>query len=301
MKKFIGILFSIFILSGCGEGKISIGSDTYEPKIVIEGYLIPDQKVERIRISRNFPINSSFDPLDLTLSDATVTITDVETQLSYSLSYNNSYGYYEYNGAGLSIGYEKSYRLDVGAVIDGIQLTANSTTTTPADGFSVVTEQSVLDSMIYRERDALDALKFFKIAFNRSAGTQFYATSLTALDASTESFIYSPTNPFGDIDTSDVIKNFNDFKYRSDFVINTPAGSGISLLEIQWFHVWFYGNYQLIAYAGDQNYKDFALSHADVKEIDGNYHEPVFHINGDGIGVFGSVIADTVYFKVLRQ
>ena len=38
-----------------------------------------------------------------------------------------------------------------------------------------------------------------------------------------------------------------------------------------------------------------------VKEIDGNYHEPAFHFEGDGIGVFGSAIADTAYFWILRE
>ena len=38
----------------------------------------------------------------------------------------------------------------------------------------------------------------------------------------------------------------------------------------------------------------------EVQEIDGNFHEPVFHIDGDGIGVFGSAVTDTVYFSVTQ-
>ncbi len=33
--------------------------------------------------------------------------------------------------------------------------------------------------------------------------------------------------------------------------------------------------------------------------MDGNFHEAKFNIDGDGIGVFGSVIADTVYVDVV--
>jgi len=38
-----------------------------------------------------------------------------------------------------------------------------------------------------------------------------------------------------------------------------------------------------------------------VQEIDGNLHEPAFHIEGDGIGVFGAAVADTAYFEIVRE
>ena len=39
----------------------------------------------------------------------------------------------------------------------------------------------------------------------------------------------------------------------------------------------------------------------EVQEEDGNFHESVFSIEGDGIGYFGSAIPDTVYVEVLRD
>jgi hypothetical protein len=56
-----------------------------------------------------------------------------------------------------------------------------------------------------------------------------------------------------------------------------------------------------VVYAFDKNYKDFLITHDQVQEIDGNFHEPEFHFEGDGIGVFGSAIADTVQITVLRR
>ena len=38
----------------------------------------------------------------------------------------------------------------------------------------------------------------------------------------------------------------------------------------------------------------------EVQEEDGNFHAPVFSIEGDGIGYFGSAIPDTVYLEVTR-
>jgi hypothetical protein len=56
----------------------------------------------------------------------------------------------------------------------------------------------------------------------------------------------------------------------------------------------------VIIYAADRNFRDFQITHELLQSIDGNYHEPAFHIDGDGIGVFGSAAVDTAYFEVLR-
>ena len=50
----------------------------------------------------------------------------------------------------------------------------------------------------------------------------------------------------------------------------------------------------------DRNFRDFQATHEVTQGADGNHHEPAFHIDEDGIGVFGSAIVDTVYFNVLR-
>ena len=49
-----------------------------------------------------------------------------------------------------------------------------------------------------------------------------------------------------------------------------------------------------------KNYMQFLQTWDDVKEPDGNYHEPKFNFEGDGIGVFGSVVADTTYLTVTK-
>jgi hypothetical protein len=57
----------------------------------------------------------------------------------------------------------------------------------------------------------------------------------------------------------------------------------------------------MIVYAADENYRLFSLSYKNVQEFDGNFHEPKVTLQGDGIGVFASMIADTVYFKVNKK
>ena len=96
----------------------------------------------------------------------------------------------------------------------------------------------------------------------------------------------------------------DDLNFFIDWMQNLPADPAqepvISRLKIRWIGLPFYGNYRGIFYAADQNFKDFFLTHSTVQDIDGNFHEPVLHIQGDGAGVFGAAVVDTVYFEVVR-
>jgi hypothetical protein len=71
-------------------------------------------------------------------------------------------------------------------------------------------------------------------------------------------------------------------------------------MTLGWQDFRFYDDYEIIMYAADKNYKDFFITYQNVVELDGNFHEPKFNIEGDGIGVFGSIIADTVSCRVIR-
>lgn len=55
-----------------------------------------------------------------------------------------------------------------------------------------------------------------------------------------------------------------------------------------------------IACAADADFKNFFLIHSTLQEIDGNFHEPAFNIEVDGVSVFDSAVADTVFFEVLK-
>ncbi len=50
----------------------------------------------------------------------------------------------------------------------------------------------------------------------------------------------------------------------------------------------------------DRNSRDFQSTHETLQGIDGNYHEGAFHLDGEGVGVFGSAAVDTAYFEVTR-
>lgn len=297
MRVFLSIVFVVMLIS-CGEPTVNIGPDIYSPKIVIEGYLIPEKKVENIRITRNFPLNTTPNPGSIILSNAVVKLIDLQTNKEYQLEYNPSKYSFEYNKNDLVIDYDKSYKLIVSAYVDSKKLEASSITKTPKKGFKILREESILDSLKYRETDDKGEIKNFEITFSPSNGTTFYLFSIVALDADTSTFIFD--NPYFEIDKNDLKKNFDYYKYQLKWLQNINSSIEKINFKIDWLDTWFYGNYRVIVYAGDENFRQFVLTYRNVQEIDGNFHDPRLNINGDGIGVFGSYIADTVYFKILK-
>lgn len=292
------------LLTACGEGKVNFSELPYEPKIVINAFITPGQPAQDIRIQRNFPVGEDIDRNAQYLTDAVVTLTKVETNTTVTLVNNHLIpGNQFYDSAGAAIEFGKEYRLDVTAVIDGDTLRASSTTLTPNPGVQIVPEMSKLDPMHYVERDSLtDDVKYFHVAFQRSPGTQFYAISMKSLAAEQSNFIYPPDNPFfpDNFDSSDVVENLPSLATTAIWLQDTPPDAGISESDLFWFFLTFYGPYRLTIYAGDQNFKDFVQTYDQVQDIDGNFYEPVFHIEGDGIGVFASFVADTTGFTILR-
>jgi hypothetical protein len=297
-KFYLFLIFNIaFLIFSCGEGIVDFGEGNYQPKIVVEGYIYPGKALKSIKICRNFPLNTVIDSSTIFIPNATVKISDVSAGKDYQLRYNPAKKSYEYLGSDLSIGYGKSYKLTVYANIAGKELIASSVTTTPLKGMEIEFSKSVLNDMKYREKNSLGELIKNKIVFKSSPGTDFYVFSIMALDASKSSFIYD--NPMFS-DTVEVIKHIDNLSFRYLWMQNVSSVVTEFEQEIDWLSTWFYGRYEIIVYAGDQNFKDYLLTHSQVMEMDGNVHEPRFHFEGDGIGVFGSAISDSAYFNVVK-
>ncbi len=282
------------LLAACGDPTVDVNG-RYEPKIVIDAILMPGRPVQNIRLHRNLPLRSK--ETAAALSGAAVLLTDETSAISRALVYDSLSQ--SFHDSTWTIFPARTYRLDVDAVIDGKSLSASSRTTTPAHGFAL--GSPTFDSLAYDTRDADGKAVKIGIPYSRTVGIGDYVFSFRAMDADPQTFIYSPDNPFADVDSEDVAKDLDDYARNVDMVINAPKDSGSSVFHVELFHTWFYGRYQVIGYAVDRNFKDFVTTHNDVLEEDGNYHEPVFHIDGDGIGVFGSAIADTAFFKVLKR
>lgn len=290
------MMLSLLLLNSCGKSVVEL-EDTYEPKIVIQAFIYPGQKVSGILITRNIPINTTPTASSLVLSDADVRIKDIANNKEYKLTFNSQKLFYEYND-NFTIDFNSQYELTVTADIDGTTLHASSITITPQKGFSILHDKTISGDISYREKDLNGNVKEIPLVFNISQGTTFYPISLVALNASDTTFIYN--NAYQNVEREDVIKNLDNYKYRQRQVFNVNPVGDIITYDINWISIWFYSRYRMIVYASDENYRTFLLTYKGVQEFDGNFHEPKININGDGIGVFASMVADTVYFNVKK-
>ena len=299
--KYIRISFIIALIAliaGCGDVTVNVDND-YEPKIVVDGYIFPGQPVREIRLTRNYALNEDIALDEYVLTDATVTLTDVASGQTVPLQFSEDTENFGYDGPDdFIIQPGKSYKLYAEAVVSGKPLWTSSTTTVPEAGFAINRAASNLAPMTYRQNDEHGELMRREIVFERSPSITQYPASIIALDASESTFITE--NAFGfPEDQLFEDNNFELLKYQNMWY-EEQKGAGQSGIDIEWFSIWFYGRYRLILYAADQNFTDYFITHQQIQDIDGNLWEPVFHFEGDGIGVFGSAIADTVYFEITR-
>ena len=293
MKKNLALVAITSMMIAC-DVNVTIPDSVYEPKISIQGILVPGQ-LAQVKITRNFPVTAVVDPATIRITDARLTITD-DAGTEYQLLYNLQTQLYE--SSQLDVAHGRTYTLRAAATIDGRDLQASAITTVPNAGLNVLEDESRLGSMVYRQRDEEGNVIDFNVVFERSPGTGYYLVSLVALDADTSLFIYD--NPFRELTAEEVQGDFEEYKYNYFWIQDRPLTPGVSNAIIPSVDIFFYTQYRVILYAADRNFRDFQTTHESLQGLDGNYHEPVFHVEGDGIGVFGSAVVDTAYFEVLR-
>ncbi len=278
---------------------VHVDERQYTPKIVVDGYLIAGRPVQDIRIMRNYPLNTGIDLNDIILSAARVSITDMTRGQSYPLEFRAQGLAYSCADSCPVVEYGQPYRLDVQTVIDGNELSTRCTVRVPQAGFRIDSETSILGEKAYRQKNDREEAETFRIAFRRSPDVDHYIASIVALDASPAMFIENNTLglKLEDVEDRNLLVNL---KYRSQRMVTGQAAGGLVYLDINWLNIWYYGDYQVILYAADENFADFFLSYRQVRDIDGNLWEPRFHFEGDGIGVLGAAVADTVFFRVVE-
>jgi hypothetical protein len=279
------IIIATTIVISCGDPVVDISGITYQPKIVVHGYVYPDEDIKQIRIMRNFPLDRVIDPGELLLTPGgngvIAKINGVNLHYDPVTRTYLTHNITAQNGA--------TYTLEVTGVIDGEQLQTSSITTVPLEGFSLL--ETELGTITYRNPPTF--------RFTPSPGIDFYAFSIIPDTANVENFIYD--NPyFPNIEQEDVEENLDDFRFQFDVVINANSTPGtIHTYEVHELDTWFYTSYKVIVYAGDNNFKDYVLTASNVQQPDGNFIEPRMYLTSDGIGIFGSAIRDTVTFNLV--
>jgi hypothetical protein len=288
LRKVILISILPLLFVRCGDPDVDITGVKYEEKIAVEAYLFATESVKNIKIMRNVPLGSSLDvsTLYLTPTANSVTVTINGTALQFDP------GTKTYFNNGIIVKYGNTYKLYVSAVIDGKQLNTQSTTTVPQQGFKLLNNFNMGNIKYLQDQIILK--------FNPSPGCNVYMFTYLPVSASVTNFIYN--NPyFTNISSNDVSNNIYDYMNQYDILtdLNSVTNNEYSY-KVENFKMWFYGQYTITAYAGDKNFRDYVLSAPNVKEIDGNFHEPVLDLQGDGIGVFASAVKNTLIFSLVK-
>ena len=287
------------IFLGCGEGIVKVTNESYEHRIVVSGLLLAGHPVENIHVSRNFRLDQNLNETPILLAGANVLLIDEDEAVSYPLTFVDAPRFedagFAYLGDDLVIRKGGRYSLEVRATVEEKELFARATTTVPVDGFGIVDIRP--QRIRYRERDETDDVIIPEVTIERSPGTTFYLLTAIPLDMSVDSFIYD--NPFDDENPRSI--DLTDYDYQYEWIQNTPRAAGQSKMSVFWWDVWFYGRHEIVVYAADPNWAHFLQTFDDLKELDGNFHEPQFEFEGAGFGYFGSAIPDTAFIEILRD
>jgi hypothetical protein len=289
--KFIRVILILIIpllFLRCGDPGIDISNVSYEPKIAVEGYLYAGETIQNIKLTRNIAIGQTWDFNKLALTPQ-ANLVNVSINGIPLLFDSKSQTYYNNS---VIVEFGKTYKLSVSAVFDGKQLSTESVTTVPNEGFKLISNRN-LGNIRY-------GIDNIKLDFLPSRGCDFYVFAVIADSASTGNFIYN--NTFNsNIDSIDLQKDLNNYKTQFDAVTDIDSYvNKIHSFNVPPYMTWFYSSYKTFVYAGDKNFRDYLFSVPNVKEFDGNFHEPVQIFTGDGIGAFASAIRDTVVFNIVK-
>ncbi len=287
MKKLYIYLLLTLAVVACGDPAVKFDDVEYEPKIVVEGFIYPGKEITDIKLKRNFPLEEKLDTTIMYLTpeknNVSIKINNIELQYDENRK--------SYSAKGVIADFNKAYSLTVSASIDGINLYTEAETVTPAKGFEVLEEN-------------LGQIKHWiqkpTFHFTPSPGSDFYAMSIRPRNATLDNFIYD--NPYEpNVKRDDLEDRFERYLYQVAILINVDSYVTKPMeYEINGLDTWFYDKYDMIMYAGDRNFKDYVLTVEQVQQMDGNFIEPKFHLEGDGIGVFASAVVDTVSFEIIK-
>jgi hypothetical protein len=264
--------------------------DSYREYVVIESYLVAERRLPDVHVSTTLPIDEVYTFEDAAVTDATVTLHVLGEADEIEQSYNfimTDPGVYRSNAIHI-VEPRRSYRLDV--EIEGRGLITAQTTV--PDTFRVTGQ--VPETIIYQSDQQLE----LTITPNFNPGRQNVYVFNTIADEPE----YENLTPFyKSIYDNDDQSDLQDFRNNASNLINEGNfqidEEGFIELRFPWIGVAFYGENQIVTNSLDRNIFDFIRSQ-DV-QLGGSTLAPgeipnaIYNIDG-GIGVFGSLAADTV-------
>jgi hypothetical protein len=259
------IFFSISLLAialtGCTE---PTQPDKYSRKLVISAFLIAEQPIDSVFITRTAGISEYYDPALLAITDAVVQITLVDTvnssaNVTYTLLHDAANPGRYYSSA--TILPLRTYLLSVNA--PGYPLVSGRTSV--PDTFSIVNRDEIPDTVLFDPNSAAYTLRW-----NSGRNNFGYVISVTSVDTDAN---YIPDDWHGSGDEKPD-------RSSSGFIM--PNNNSIA---IPWLAISYYGRNDIVIEAVDSNYFEFLRQYVvsqgpEIRQIRYNLT--------NGAGVFGS-------------
>jgi len=292
MKKVKTILITILglLFFGCE----SYDQDDYQEYIVVEGYVVAGQSLPEIRLSTTAPAEAEYSFEDNFIRNAVVLVTllddngEPEEVFEYAESTEEP-GVYLPAIVSYQVEELRTYKLDVVFTDRDDQISA---TTTVPDQVEVVNQ--VPESVVYQSENQLEIILAEP---EQTTGQNVFVFNTISLEPAIDNltpFYFSVIEDEEDVDISEYVRNSSGLINEGNF---DPLQDGNILLRFPWIGVAFYGENLVVTLSVDENLSDVIRSQ-DV-QLGGSTLSPgeipnlLYNIEG-GIGVFGSLTADTI-------
>lgn len=287
----------LFVISSCE----SYNQDDYEEYVVVEGYVTAGERLPDIFVSTTLPSDSTYNFDDSLIRNAIVQVTLLDEdgdpvevfEYAENLERPGTYSpiIQSYRAEPLT-----TYRLDV--VFEDRPEQIRAFTTVP-DQVQVIND--IPESVVYQSEEQLEII--LDPLQQTSDGQSVFVFNTISLDPAIESltpFYLSVVEDDEDVDISEYVRNSSGLINEGNF---DPQPDGTILLRFPWIGVAFYGENLVVTLAVDKNLADVIRSQE--VQLGGSTLSPgeipnlLYNIEG-GIGVFGSMTADTIQTSFSR-
>jgi hypothetical protein len=275
--------------------------DEYEEYYVVESYLIANNELPIVRVSKTVPANDEYNFEDAAVNDAIVQIrmlengpqSDPVTEFDYYFSDTGIYRpHLRHRVQPL-----RTYELRVTFNDSDDIITAH---TVVPDTFRIT--RGIQNSIVYQSEEQLNITVSESSYPGRQNIYVFNAISLSPVVENLTPF-YAQLLEDSDTPDDDLFQLAN----NSSGILNEgnfePNPDGTITIQYPWVGIAFFGENQIVANTIDDNVYDFVRSQQ--VQLGGSTLSPgeiqnvIYHVDG-GIGVFGSLASDTVKTIVER-
>jgi hypothetical protein len=293
----IQLTFSAFvvllILSACNVYE----QDGYQELVVLESYAIAGRPLPDVRLSTTIPATEEYNFTEVTLSDATIIITQLDgsgqpvADFTYTQQANGIY-----RASDQSTLVEPGTRYRINVQFENREEILRAETVVPRQ-FDILSD--VEDSYVYQSENQLEIL-LTATESNANQNVYVFNTLTQEPDINNLTPFYSDAVINGDSEIEEFFNNSSGLINEGNFEINDDQ---TILLRFPWIGVAFYGANAVVTNSVDTNLADLARS--EELQLGGSTLPPgeipnlIYNIEG-GIGVFGSIATDTLFTRFVR-